>query len=55
MCLIPHSLLAIFHVYYKSKEYNSMDILDSIFSDQRQKDVMNYIIEYLFNDSESHE
>jgi hypothetical protein len=26
---------------YKSKEYNGMDILDSIFSDQRQKDVMN--------------
>jgi hypothetical protein len=30
-----------------------MDILDSIFSDQRQKDVMNN--EYLFNDSETHE
>jgi hypothetical protein len=26
-----------------------MDILDSIFSDQRQKDVLNYVIEYLFN------
>jgi hypothetical protein len=26
---------------YKSKEYNGMDILDSIFSDERQKDVMN--------------
>jgi hypothetical protein len=39
---------------YKSKEYNGMDILDSIFSDQRQKDVMNYVIEYLFNDSETH-
>jgi hypothetical protein len=26
---------------YKSKEYHDMDILDSIFSDQRQKDVMN--------------
>jgi hypothetical protein len=25
---------------YKSKEYNGMDILHSIFSDQRQKDVM---------------
>jgi hypothetical protein len=30
---------------YKSKEYNGMDILDSIFSDQRQKDMMN-----LYND-----
>ena len=40
---------------YKSKEYNGMDILDSIFSDQRQKDVMNEVIEYLFNDSETHE
>ena len=39
---------------YKSKEYNGMDILDSIFSDQRQKDVMNFVIEYLFNDSETH-
>ena len=28
-------------IMYKSKEYNGMDILDSIFSDQRQKDVMN--------------
>jgi hypothetical protein len=36
---------------YKSKEYNGMDILDSIISDQRPKDV----IEYLFNDSERHE
>jgi hypothetical protein len=36
---------------YKSKEYNGMDILDSIFCDQSQKDV----IEYLFNDSETHE
>jgi hypothetical protein len=36
-----------------SKEYNGMDSLDSIFSDQRQKDVMNN--EYLFNDSETHE
>jgi hypothetical protein len=27
---------------YKSKEYNGMDILDSIFSDQRQKDVTQY-------------
>ena len=26
---------------YKSKEYYGMDMLDSIFSDQRQKDVMN--------------
>jgi hypothetical protein len=26
---------------YKSKDYNGMDILDSLFSDQRQKDVMN--------------
>jgi hypothetical protein len=26
---------------HKTKEYNGMDILDSIFSDQRQKDVMN--------------
>jgi len=26
---------------YKSKEYNGMDILESIFSDQREKDVMN--------------
>jgi hypothetical protein len=40
---------------YKSKEYNGMDILDSIFSDQRQKDVMTEVIEYLFNDSETHE
>jgi hypothetical protein len=28
-------------IMYKSKEYNGMDILDSIFSHQRQKDVMN--------------
>ena len=32
-----------------------MDILNSIFSDKRQKAVMNYVIEYLFNDSETHE
>jgi hypothetical protein len=25
---------------YKSKEYNGMDILVSMFSDQKQKDVM---------------
>jgi hypothetical protein len=36
---------------YKSKEYNGMDILDSISNDQRQKDM----IEYLFHDSETHE
>jgi hypothetical protein len=40
---------------YKCKEYNGMDILESIFSDQRQKDVMNKVIEYVFNDSETHE
>ena len=32
---------------YKSKEYNGMDILDSIFSDQRQKDVMNKVIVFI--------
>ena len=39
---------------YKSKEYNGMDILDSKFSDQRQKDVRTYVIEYVFIDSETH-
>jgi hypothetical protein len=33
---------------YKSREYNGMDILDSIFSDQRQKETAPkfYFIDY---------
>jgi hypothetical protein len=35
---------------YKSKEYNGMDILDSIFSDQRPKDTIQTAPKFYFID-----